>query len=344
MPEALTDHGRPRVAVIGVGGTIAFEGSGPLDLIDYGETGRMLAIEELLARTPALEEIAELIPHNFRTVGSNEVDPAIWLELQRAVTGALSEEPEYAGVVITHGTATIEETAYFLHLTVPSRRPVALVGAQRPASALSSDVPMNLVGGTRVAVSPAAEDIGVTVVLNGEVHCARDVTKADVHGLDAFQSRSLGPLGYVGPDGTVVMYRSSRRLHTTGSAFAKPQRLAEIETLPRVDIAYSYAGSDGSAIRAAVAAGAKGVVIASLVPGLLTPEEMDATLAARAEGIAVVLSTRSGCGRLARRVIDREMGVVTADDLNPQKARVLAMLALTETSDPESLQTFFDTY
>jgi L-asparaginase len=340
----VTDATRPRVAVVGTGGTIAFEGTGSFDLVDYGETSRVIPVEELLARVPELSDLAEVVPGNVTVAGSNEVGPPTWLVLRSRILQAIAEDSNLAGVVVTHGTATLEETAYFLHLTLPTRTPVVLVGAQRPIGALGSDVGPNLAAAIRVASSKDGDDAGVTVVLNDEIHCARDVTKSAVSRLNAFRSSALGPLGYVEADGRVMLYRKPTRLHTLSSRFARPGNLESVTELPRVDIAYSYAGSDGFSVSAAVDAGARGIVLAALSPGLLTPGEEEAVHAARAKGLTIVLATRAGAGRVARRTVDRERGLVAGDDLTPQKARVLAMLALRETTDPDAVQELFDTH
>jgi L-asparaginase len=333
---------RPRIAVLGTGGTIAFEGSGPFDLVDYGERSRIMPIGELLQRVPQLAELAELDARDVVICGSNEVGPETWLRLRREVVDVFTGRPEPTGIVITHGTATLEETAYFLHLTVPTEKPIVVTGAQRPLTLLGSDVAANLAAAIRVAASERARGIGVTVVLNDEIHSARDVTKAAVSRLNAFRSGDLGPLGYVEAGGAVVVYRHPTRLHTTKSRFSGDPTLDGVPRLPRVEIVYGYAGSDGEAIRSAVASGSQAVVLAALVPGLLTPGEEDAVGEALTAGAVVVLATRAGTGRVVHRSVDRERGIVSADDLTPQKARVLAMLALLQTRDPGALLELYD--
>ena len=231
---------------------------------------------------------------------------------------------EIAGFVITHGTATLEETAYFLHLTLKTDKTVVLVGAQRPASALGSDAGMNLLGAVRTALAPSARGLGVLTVLNDEIQSAREVTKTSTYRLQTFRSPDFGALGHIDGDGVHIYRRPSRR-HAPDTEF----EVAGLAGLPRVDIAYSYAGSDGAVVDALVAAGARGIVSAGLAPGIPTPLERAALERARDAGVAIVQSSRAGSGRVALRRYLEEAGMIAADNLNPQKARILLMLALT---------------
>lgn len=322
--------------MIGTGGTISSLAESPLDVLDYPEGGRKLDVAEVLARVPELARFARAEPVPFRAVGSTAIGPADWVELGRLVE---AQPEDVAGIVVTHGTATLEETAYALSLTVKTERPVVLVGAQRPASAVSTDAPMNLIAAVRTAIDPGARGLGVLVVLNDEVHAAREVTKTSTYRLQTFRSPDLGLLGHVDGD-RVALYRRPERRHTTASAFD----LDALAAMPRVDVAYSYAGADGVAVEAFVAAGARGIVSAGLAPGLQTPAERDALERAAAAGIVVVQASRAGSGRVARRAYLRERAMVGADNLNPQKARILLGLALTRTADPDAVQAFFDTH
>jgi len=214
------------------------------------------------------------------------------------------------------------------------------VGAQRPASGLSSDAGMNLVSALRVAAAPEARGLGVLVVLNDEIQSAREVTKTSTLRLETFRSADVGMLGYADPDGRVALYRRPARRHAPRTEFDVRGRA----DLPRVDVAYSYAGADRAAIDAFVAAGARGLVAASLAPGITTADEHAALLDARRRGVLVVLSSRAGSGRVLPRAKLRQCGFVVADNLLPQKARILAMLALTRTDDPAEVQRMFDEY
>ena len=330
----------PRVALIGTGGTISSVGRDSLDVWEYMDTGKKIGPEELIARYPEVAQVAEIVPVPYRSVGSSFIGPADWLQLARTIHDLAKRDPSLAGVVITHGTATLEETAYFLNLAVRVDLTVVVVGAQRPASGLSSDAGMNLVSAVRVAAAPEARGLGVLVVLNDEIQSAREVTKTSTLRLETFRSADLGMLGYADPDGRVAIYRRPARRRAPDTEFD----VLGQDDLPRVDVAYSYAGADRTAIDAFVAAGARGIVSASLAPGIATAAENEALLDARRRGVLVVLSTRAGSGRVLPRAALRERGFVVADNLLPQKARILAMLALTRTSDPALAQRMFDEY
>jgi L-asparaginase len=331
---------KSRVALIGTGGTISSIGRDSLDVWEYMDTARKAEPEELLQRFPEVPAAAEIVPVRYRAVGSTAIGPADWLALVNTVHEALAQQAPLDGVVITHGTATLEETAYFLSLTLKTDAPVVVVGAQRPATGLSSDAAMNLLNAVRVAGSPAARGLGVLVLLNDEIQAAREVTKASTLRVETFCSPDLGMLGYADPDGRIAIYRKPARRHNPDTEFDVRGR----SELPRVDIVASYAGADGAAIEAFVAVGARAIVSASLPPGVTTPAEGEALLQARRRGVLIVLSSRAGSGRVLPRTVLRERGFVVADNLNPQKARVLAMLALTRSDDPAEVQRMFDQY
>src|SRR5256714_2125839 len=240
----------PRIAVIGTGGTISSLGNGSLDVLDYPEFGEKLTSEALLDRFPETRQVAEPVPITFRQVGSTAIGPADWLELRTLIHRTAGEDPDLAGFVIPHGTATLEETAFFLNLTLGVSQPVVLVGAQRPASALGTDAGTNLVNALQVAGCEEARGKGVLVVLNNEIHPARDVVKTSTYRVQTFRSLDYGPLGHVDGDGP-HFYRAPLQAHMPDTPFAA----REITDLPRVDILYSYAGADGDLVRAAVAAG-----------------------------------------------------------------------------------------
>ena len=202
---------KPRVALIGTGGTISSIGRDSLDLWEYMDTSRKAEPDELLQRFPEVAEAADIVPVRFRAVGSTAIGPADWLALDAAVHDAVAREAPLDGVVITHGTATLEETAYFLNLTLKVDAPVVVVGSQRPATGLSSDAAMNLLNAVRVAGAPAARGLGVLVLLNDEIQAAREVTKASTLRLETFRSPDLGMLGYADPDGRVAIYRKPAR-------------------------------------------------------------------------------------------------------------------------------------
>lgn len=329
----------PRIAVIGTGGTISSLGAGSLDVLDYPDFGQKLTSEALLERFPETRLVAEPVPVTFRQVGSTAIGPAEWLELRALIHRIARDDPGIAGFVIPHGTATLEETGFFLNLTLGTSQPVVMVGAQRPASALGSDAGMNLVNALRVAGSEAARGKGVLAVLNDEIHAARDVVKTSTYRVQTFKSLDFGALGHVDGDG-VHFYRAPLGAHMPDTVFAA----RDIGTLPRVDIIYSYAGADGTLIAAAIAAGAKGVVSAGFAPGLVGPAQQAALIAAAKAGTVVVQTSRAASGRVAPRRRLRETGIVAGEDFSPQKARILLMLMLTTTADPAEIQRAFQMY
>jgi len=329
----------PRIAVIGTGGTISSLGASSLDVLDYPDFGQKLSCEALLERFPETRLAADPIALTFRQVGSTEIGPKEWVELRATIHRIARDDPAVAGFVIPHGTATLEETGFFLNLTLAVAQPVVLVGAQRPASALGSDAGMNLVNALRVAGSSEARGKGVLAVLNDEIHAARDVVKTSTYRLQTFRSLDFGALGHVDGDG-VHFYRSPSRRHMPDSQFAA----SNLDTLPRVDIIYSYAGADDALVEAAVAAGARGIVSAGFAPGSPTPQQRTAFERAAKSGVVVVQCSRAASGRVAPRRRLRQSGIVAGDDLSPQKARILLMLALSTTSDIGAIQQAFQSY
>ena len=331
-------HPLPRIAVIGTGGTISSLGASSLDVLDYPDFGQKLSSEGLLDRFPESRLVADPVPVTFRQVGSTAIGPADWLELRALIHRLAGEDPRLAGFVIPHGTATLEETAFFLNLTLAVGQPVVLVGAQRPASALGTDAGMNLVNALRVAGAPEARGKGVLVVLNDEIHPARDVVKTSTYRVQTFRSLDYGALGHVDGDGP-HFYRAPLQAHMPDTPFAA----REITSLPRVEIIYSYAGADGDLVEAAVKAGARGLVSAGFAPGTPSPLQQAAFLAAAQSGIVVVQCSRA-TGRIAPRRRLRETGIVAGEDLTPQKARILLALMLLTTSDIGEIQRAFQSY
>jgi len=329
----------PRIAVIGTGGTISSLGAGSLDVLDYPDFGQKLTSEALLDRFADTRLVADPVPITFRQVGSTAIGPKDWLELRALIHQTAREQPDIAGFVIPHGTATLEETGFFLSLTLAIDKPVVLVGAQRPASALGSDAGTNLVNALQVAGSSEARGKGVLVGLNNEIHPARDVVKTSTYRVQTFRSFDYGALGHVDGDG-VHFYRAPLKAHMPDTAFAG----RDFAGLPRVDVIYSYAGADGDLVEAAVKAGTRGLVSAGFAPGTPSPAQQEAFLAAAKSGVVVVQSSRAATGRIAPRRRLRETGIVAAEDFSPQKARILLMLMLTETADIARIQQAFQTY
>lgn len=331
---------KPKVAVIGTGGTItALSSLGSLDLIEYGSSGTMLEADQLVARYPEVNEVAEVITIRFKAVPSPAISFPDWKALVLAAEKAVADIPDLAGIVILHGTATLEETAYALSLTAKVSVPIVVVGAQRPSSALSSDAGLNLVNAIRTAASPEARGLGVLVLLNDEISAAREVTKTSTGRLQTFRSPDFGALGHADGD-RISFYRRPVRRAAPDTEFD----IRALDALPRVDIAYSYTGDDGTAARAFVAAGTKGIIAAAFAPGMLTPAEFAALKEAVAAGVVVVIATRVGSGRAFTSKPARDAGFISADNLTPQKARILLALALTRTSDPARIREIFATY
>jgi L-asparaginase len=329
----------PKIALIGTGGTISSLGASGLDVLDYVDFGRTLGPDALLERFPEAALVARAVPIPFRQVPSTAIGPREWLALRALIHKLAAEDPETAGFVITHGTATLEETAFFLNLTLATPLPVVLVGAQRPASALGSDAGMNLVAALRVAASPAARGKGVLVALNDEIHAARDVVKTSTYRVQTFRSLDFGALGHVDGDG-VHFYRAPARSHMPDTPFAR----SELSPLPRVDILYSYAGSDGALVEAALAAGARGIVSAGLAPGISPPAQQAALEKVVQAGIPVVQASRAASGRIAPRRRLVESGIIAGEDFSPQKARILLMLMLSLSAGREAIAEAFRTY
>lgn len=329
----MSDPGR--IALIATGGTIDATGVDRLDLAHYTETRTRLSDGELLRSLPELASVAAVDEVPYRRVPSYALATDDWLRLARTVQELL--DGDHDGVVLTHGTNTLEETAFFLQLTVRSPKPVVLVGALRPASALGSDGALNLLRAIQVAAAPAARDHGVLVVLNDTVHSARQVTKTATFRVDAFRSPDTGPLGYADADGRVVLYHRPRPL--PGDLYFAP---GELDGLPRVDVVVSYVGADGALIDAAVAAGARGLVSAGTGAGRPTAAEDLGLDRAVAAGVVVCQASRVGGGRVARSPEMARRRLVTADNLPPWKARIVLALGLARTADPDSLQDMFD--
>ena len=330
---------KKKIAFIGTGGTISSIGKGPLDIHDYGANGMMLQADGILDRFPEVQLVADVFPVPFRNVPSTQIAWSEWKELVLICDRLVLEYPDLAGIVIGHGTASLEETAYFLSLTLKIRVPVVVVGSQRPASALSTDAGLNLVNAVRVAASEEARGLGALVLLNDEIQAAREVTKTSTGRMQTFRSPDFGVLGQADGD-QLVWYRRPLRRLAPDTEFD----IRGLPALPRVDIAYTYAGADGAAVRAFVAAGAKGIIAAGFAPGFVTPGDAAALAEARQAGIVTMQSTRAGSGRVFPTTRLREAGMLTADNLTPQKARILLALALTVTNDSAEIERIFAAY
>jgi L-asparaginase len=330
----------PKIGLILAGGTIDSVGTDRLDLAWYIEANKRLGNGELLAQLPELKSIADVEEIPFRRLSSQALTDKDWLDLVRKIHGIFSQG-QVDGIVVTHGTNTLEETAYFLNLTLKTDRPVVLVGSMRPSSAISADGYLNVVNAVRVAADPASRGRGCLVVMNDTIFSGREVTKNSTYRVQAFQSRDMGPLGFADADGKVIYYHLPARRHTVETEFD----VQSAQSLPRVDVVLSYVGADGTMIWAAVAAGAKGIVSASTGAGRPTPLEDEAFDKAYADHkVLMCLSSRVASGRVVRSPGLARRGFVAADNLQPWKARILLSLALSKTNNADEVQRMFDTY
>jgi len=328
---------KPIVRIIATGGSIAGIGPDRMDYILYPELGKHLTIQESLDRIPEVAEIAIVRSEDLVSVGSTAIGAAEWLSLTERINQTFTQETDVTGVAITHGTATLEETAYFLHLTVKSDKPVVVTGAMRPPTSFGTDADANLIDAVRIAGCPEAGGKGVLTVLNNEIQCARDVTKANTLRVETFRPNELGFLGYADSDGQVVFYRAPLRRHTTNTPFDVAGRTS----LPRVDVVYAYAGADGLLVDAVRNNRSDGLILAGFGAGTFPPAMTRAAEEALKEGIPVVLASRATAGRVVTTPQKDKQGFIVSDNLLPQKARILLMLGLTVTQDRAQLQNMF---
>ncbi|RPI56078.1 MAG: asparaginase [Acidobacteria bacterium] len=324
--------GLPRVVVLATGGTIASRFDPAIGALAPAATGA-----DLVAAVPGLDKVATVDVEQIANIGSYDMTPDVWRRLSRRANELLARDG-ISGVVVTHGTDTLEETAYFLDLTVTSEKPVVVVGAQRAASYFDSDGPRNLLNAVRVAVSPEAVGKGTLVVMNGQINAAREVTKTNTIEVETFKTLEFGALG-VADLGAVRFYRAPLRRQSIP--------LSDEQTLGRVEIVSQYAGADGRIVSLLVQRGdVDGLVIEGFGLGHVTAGTLEAIKEARRRGIPVVLSTRVYTGRVvplyARDVETQQLGCIRADNLSAQKARVLLMLALARTKDSSELEKYFD--
>jgi len=315
------------VLVLTTGGTIASRATGP-----------MTDGASLVRGIPELAKVATIRVEEVMRVASSQVTPADWLRLAKRVNAAFTAAPALYGIVVTHGTDTMEETAFFLNLTVRDPRPVVVTGAMRGSDEVSADGPANILNGVRVAMTAEAKGQGVLVVLNEDISAARDVWKTDNRRADTFGSPQRGYLGAADPD-TVVFFRRALAPHTVTSEFD----IARVDSLPRVEIITDYAGFDTTIMQAAVQRRPRGIVLTSFAGGRLSAGGRAAVRIAATAGIPVVVASRVPGGRIVGAPLGDLPGIL-ARDLPPHKARVLLMLALTRTGARDALQQIFDRY
>lgn len=336
--QPVRDGARPTVWVLATGGTIAAVGSSATDLSNY-KPG-VITGEQVVAAVPQLANVATVKVEQVVNIASYDITTREWLTLARRINQIFADDDTVAGIVVTHGTATLEETAFFLNLTVRHDRPVVVVGSMRPATAMSADGPLNFYNAVRTAASADSRGKGVLVVMNDEINAARDVTKANTLRLETFKSPDLGLLGYVDED-RVAFYRSPTRRHTTTSEFD----VRDLTQLPAVGIALAYAEPSAAAVQALVTSGVKGLVIAATCAGSVSASQSSALEPVpAAERPVVVRASRVGTGRVVDRDEFARLGMIPGDNLNPQKARILLMLALTKTTDPREIRRMFSEY
>ncbi len=326
----------PNIKILATGGTIAGSSTSNTDVTSY--TAGALGIDTLINAVPEMKEVANVSGEQIANVGSPDVDNAVLLKLGKRINELLASD-DVDGVVVTHGTDTLEETAYFLDLVVKSNKPVVVVGAMRPATAISADGSFNLYNAVKIASTPEATGKGVMIELNDRIGAARYITKTNTTGTDTFKSTEQGYLGVVS-GGKVYFYNEPTRKHTADSVF----NITDLTELPQVDILYEYQNNGSYLYDAAVAAGAKGIVVAGSGNGSLSKLSKAGAIKAVKAGVAVVRSTRTGSGVVTHSDEDDQNGMISSDSLNPQKARILLMLALTQTKDAKQIQTFFDEY
>ena len=327
----------PKVRVLATGGTIA---GAQASATDYSYKSGSYDVNSLLKAVPNLDKLAVMTGEQVANIGSQDMSDEIWLKLAKRVNAVLAE-PGTDGILITHGTDTLEETSYFLSLVTKSDKPVVMVGSMRPATAISADGPGNIYNGVAVATDPRAKGKGTLVCLNDVIHYARNVVKTDTTSVETFRSINRGPAGVV-HTGKIEWFEPMDRKVGAASEFS----IDTLDKLPRVDVIYAHANMSADLIEAAIKNGAKGLVIAGVGDGNMTTPALDALTKAAKSGVVVVRSTRLVEGIVLRNneVNDDEKGFVASGELNPGKSRVLLQLALTKTKDPVQIQKMFYTY
>ena len=331
----------PKVAVLAMGGTIVSSGSTPAQMTGYSLQG--VKLEDILAEVPQINDVARLQVQTVRNLASCSIMLEDWLALARAVEKA-AQSDDVAGVVVTHGTDTLEETAFFLNLILKTDKPVVLTGAMRPSTAISADGPLNILNAVRVAASSQARGKGVLIVLNGAINGARDTTKTHTLAPETFTGRDFGRMGFVVGE-EVEFFMQSTRPHTIKSEFS----LADFEEpceLPRVDIIYAHIGEDAAMVSSSLACGAEGIVFAGTGHGSIPAQLEEVLFEAVRAGVVVVRASRIGAGPvLAGKAKWQKAGIISCGMLNAQKARILLQLAIKKAGgDSKEIERIFKTY
>ena len=328
---------KPQVVILATGGTIA---GAAASQTDAGYQSGAVGVDILIQAVPQMKDLADVSGEQIASIGSQDMNDEVWLKLAKRVNEILAK-PEVTGVTITHGTDTMEETSYFLHLVVKSDKPVVLTGSMRPSTAMSADGPLNIYNAVAIAADPAAKGRGVMVTVDDDIHSGHDIVKTHTTDVGTMAS---GEAGLVGATlfGKNTWYRTPAQVHTTKSDL----RIEGVTALPRVDIIYAHANMSPDVIASAVQNGAKGIVIAGVGDGNMTAPAVEAVKAAIAKGVIVVRSSRVNGGIIRRNIElnDDQLGTVASMELNPAKARVLLQLVLLKTSDAKKVQDYFNRY
>jgi len=328
---------KANVVIIATGGTIAGTAASSSQAT-YSPA--QLMVDQILETVPGVKKLANISSIQFSQISSQNMTDELWLKLAKTVNETLSKS-SVDGIVITHGTDTIEETAYFLNLVVKSRKPVVIVGSMRPSSSLSADGPLNLFNAIATAANPVSKNKGVLVVFNDNIYAARDVSKINTTNVAAFASNNSGPIG-MAYYGDVKFYYSPLRTHTADTVFD----VRKLTKLPKVEIVYAHVNHSSDVIDNMVSDGVAGIVTAGVGDGNVNEKSLKSLIDASTAGVLVTRSSRLGSGFvvLNNEIEDDRYGFVTADNLNPQKARILLMLALTKTNDYKKIREMFGQY
>jgi len=328
---------KPKVVILATGGTIAGSAASGTSA---GYQSGAVAVDALIAAVPQLKDIADVSGEQIASIGSQDMNDEVWLKLAKRVNEILAK-PDVAGIAITHGTDTMEETSYFLNLVVKSDKPVVLTGSMRPSTAMSADGPLNIYNAVAIAADPTARGRGCLVTVDDDIHSGHDIVKTHTTDVGTMAS---GEAGLVGATlfGKQTWYRTPACVHTSKSEF----RVEGVDALPRVDIIYAHANMSPDVISSAVEHGAKGIVVAGVGDGNMTKPAVDALKEAISKGVVVVRSSRTNGGIIRRNIElnDDELGTVASMELNPAKSRVLLQLALLKTKDAKAIQGYFDRY
>ncbi|HEY6307441.1 MAG TPA: type II asparaginase [Candidatus Angelobacter sp.] len=335
--NAFSQGKKPNIVVLATGGTIA---GAAATGTQSGYTSGQVTIDAMLNSVPNIRELANLKGEQISNVGSQDMSFDIMLKLAKRINELLAT-PDVDGIVITHGTDTMEETAFFLNLTVKSDKPVVMVGAMRPSTAVSADGPLNLYNAVAVAADPRAKGRGVLVVMNDWIQGAHSLTKTSTTAVQTFMSPLRGLVG-VSDYGKNDFYNSPSWKHTTSSEFD----VSNVTKMPRVDVIFADADMSPDLIDCSANNGAKGIVIAGVGNGNMNKTSVDAAARAVKKGVVIVRSSRVPTGTVGRNVEvkDDELGFVASHELNPQKSRILLSLALLKPRTATQIQELFDTY